>query len=360
MTKRKERDSTPIAGVNTLGRPIRVLVVDDSASFRQALAIALGSDPEIEVVGQASDGKSALAKVVELRPDVVTMDVMMPVMDGLEAAKAIMHQHPVPIILLSMLARTEEQRIALNALRLGVVDVANKPVLAGPNAPGGIASMLRLVRAAAGVEVAPKRHRVHKLPSVGGRRSIELIAIAASTGGPPALELLLKSLAPDSPPVVIAQHLAASFSKGFGEWLAAATGRVVANVTISEPLVRGRVYLAAEHMHIRVNPGHAEGVKCRPGDLAPNADILFHAAAHSFGPEAIGVVLTGMGNDGAAGLGAMRAAGAWTIAQDRDSSVVWGMPRVAYEAGACSEILPIDDIAPRISSLLIPSDGSKS
>jgi two-component system, chemotaxis family, protein-glutamate methylesterase/glutaminase len=357
---RGPRDPTPIAGVNTLGRPIRVLVVDDSAAFRQALALALGSDPEIDIVGQASDGKSALQKVHELRPDVVTMDVMMPVMDGLEAAKTIMKEHPVPIILLSTLARTEEQRIALNALRLGVVDVANKPALAGPNAPGGIASMVRLVRAAAGVEVAPRRHTRHDLPAVGGKRTIDLIAVAASTGGPPALEMMLKSLPSDSPPVVIAQHLAASFARGFAEWLAQATGRIVANVAISEPLVRGRVYVAAEHMHIRVSPGFAEGVKARPGDLAPNADILFHAVAQSFAADAIGVVLTGMGNDGAAGLGAMRAAGAWTIAQDRDSSVVWGMPRVAHEAGACCEVLPLDDIAPRIVSLLTPADGARA
>ena len=355
---KRKGDTTPMAGVNSLGRAIRVLVVDDSAAFRQALALALGSDSEIEVVGQASDGKSALAKVRELRPDVVTMDVMMPVMDGLEAAKTIMHEQPTPIILLSTLARTEEQRIALNALRLGVVDVANKPVLAGPNAPGGIASMVRLVRAAAGVEVAPKRHQRHTLPAVGGKRAVELIAVAASTGGPPALEQMLKGLAADCPPVVIAQHLAASFARGFAEWLATATGRIVANVSISEPLLRGRVYVAAEHMHIRVSSAFAEGVKTRPGDLAPNADILFHSVAQSFGGDAIGVVLTGMGNDGAAGLGAMRAAGAWTIAQDRDSSVVWGMPRVAFEAGACSEVLPLDDIAPRVASLL-PSDGAK-
>src|SRR5207302_319265 len=186
MTRR--RDTTPMAGVNSLGRPIRVLVVDDSAAFRQALALALGSDAEIDVVGQAADGKSALAKVRELRPDVVTMDVMMPVMDGLEAAKTIMQEQPTPIILLSTLARTEEQRIALNALRLGVVDVANKPPLSGPNAPGGIASMVRLVRAAAGVEVAPRRHQSHKLSAVAGKRTVELIAVAASTGGPPALE----------------------------------------------------------------------------------------------------------------------------------------------------------------------------
>jgi two-component system chemotaxis response regulator CheB len=356
---KKSRDPTPMAGVNALGRPIRVLVVDDSAAFRQALAIALASDAEIEIVAQASDGKSALAKVRELRPDVVTMDVMMPVMDGLEAAKAIMHEQPTPIILLSTLARTEEQRIALNALRLGVVDVANKPVLAGPSAPGGIASMIRLVRAAAGVEVVHKRHHKHKLPAVKGQRNVELIAVAASTGGPPALEQILKGLGADCPPVVIAQHLAASFARGFAEWLATATGRIVANVSISEPLVRGRVYVAAEHMHIRVSSAFAEGVKSRPGDLVPNADILFHSVAQSFGGDAIGVVLTGMGNDGAAGLGAMRAAGAWTIAQDRDSSVVWGMPRVAFEANACCEVLPLDDIAPRLVSLL-PGEGARS
>jgi two-component system chemotaxis response regulator CheB len=351
------KDATPIAGVNTLGRPIRVLVVDDSPTFRQALSIALGNDPEIEIAGEASDGKSAVERVKALHPDVVTMDVMMPVMDGLEAARTIMREQPTPIILLSTLARTEEQRIALNALRLGVVDVANKPQLAGPNAPGGIASMIRLVRAAAGVEVAPRRPRPHKLASAPGKRAVEVIAIAASTGGPPALEQVLRALGADAPPVVVAQHLAPSFARGFAEWLAAAVGRHVSNVTISEPLARGRVYVAAEHQHIRVRAGVADGVDAKAGELAPNADVLFHSVAQAYGGDAIGVVLTGMGNDGAAGLSAMKSAGAWTIAQDRDSSVVWGMPRVAFEAGACREVLPLDDIAPRIGSLILSSDG---
>jgi two-component system chemotaxis response regulator CheB len=334
-------------------RTIRVLIVDDSAAFRAALALALDSDEQIEVVGQAGNGTEAIALAEKLRPDVITMDVVMPVCDGLEAAARILAMRPLPIVLLSTLARSDEQRMALNALRLGVVDVTNKPTLAGPGGAAGIAQMIRLVKAAAEVELGarshPQRQRVLSEP---GQRTLEVIAIAASTGGPPTLERILGGLPASTPPVVIAQHLAPSFARGFADWLSGVTGRQVLPVTAAQLMVRGRIYIAGENQHIRVRAGYVEGLSAGADDLAPRGDLLFQSVATALGPNALGLVLTGMGSDGATGLKAMRAAGAWTIAQDHGSSVVYGMPRAAAEAGACCEVLALDEIPPRISGMI--------
>lgn len=334
-------------------RKIRVLVVDDSAAFRAALSLALQSSGEIQVVGQAADGKAAVALVEQLDPDVVTMDVVMPVLDGIEAAKRILAHRPIPILLMSTLARSEEQRMGFNALRLGVVDVMNKPVLAGAAGKQGIEQVIRLVKAASDVEVAirPRSGRYH-VATAQVQRKLEVIAIAASTGGPPALERIMALLPQRFPPVVIAQHLAPSFARGFADWLGGVIARPVVPVTIAEPLKPGSIYVAGENQHIRVRPGFVDAVTADATELAPNADVLFHSAAAAYGANALGIVLTGMGNDGAAGLKAMRTAGAWTIGQDRDSSVVYGMPRVAFEAGACCEVISLDEIASRIIGLV--------
>jgi len=337
---------------------IKVLVVDDSPTFRAALSIALETDPSISVIGQAADGKAAVALCEQLNPDVVTMDVVMPVLDGIEASKLILAQRPIPILLMSTLARSEEQRMALNALRLGVVDVTNKPVLAGSGGQHGIAQVIRLVKAAAEVEVSvrPRSGRYHVLADPV-KRNLDLIAIAASTGGPPALERVLGLLPPEFPPIVIAQHLAPSFARGFADWLSGAIARPVVPVVATEPLRPGIIYVSGEKQHIVVRHGYVRDKSVGPGELAPNADLLFQSACASYGPRVLGVVLTGMGNDGAVGLKALRDAGAWTIGQDRDSSVVYGMPRVAAEAGACCEVISLDEIAGRINGLLGAGPG---
>jgi two-component system chemotaxis response regulator CheB len=213
--------------------------------------------------------------------------------------------------------------------------------------------VIRLVKAAAEVDLSARlssgRQRRLGTP---GRHTVELIAIAASTGGPPALEEILASLPATIPPVVIAQHLAPSFARGFADWLCGVTRRQVLTVTSGQPLVGGRIYVAGENQHLLVRPGYVEGVSAKANELAPNADLLFQSLAAALGANALGLVLTGMGSDGAIGLKAMRGAGAWTIAQDRDSSVVYGMPRAAAEAGASCEVLALDGIAPRIAQML--------
>jgi two-component system chemotaxis response regulator CheB len=336
---------------------IRVLIVDDNPVFRLALSIALGGDPDIEVVGKAADGKEAVELTPKVHPDVITMDVLMPVLDGIEASKQILEHHPIPILLMSTLARSDEQRMALNAMRLGVMDVMNKPVLAGPSGPEGVAQVIRLVKAAAEAEVVvrPRSGRYH-VATGEVRKRPKVIVVGASTGGPPALERILHALPRMFPPIVVAQHLAPSFTRGFAEWLAASTARPVVPVAVPEPLRPGTVYIAAENRHVRVQPGFADGLLAPDEMLAPSADVLFRSAAESYGPAALGIVLTGMGGDGAEGLKALRAAGAWTIGQDRDSSAVYGMPRSAAEAGACCEVLSLDEIASRLLSVVLVPD----
>jgi two-component system chemotaxis response regulator CheB len=334
-------------------RKIRVLVVDDSASFRAALALALATDPEIEVVGQAADGKNAIALAARLRPDVITMDVMMPILDGIEASKLILAQQPVPIVLMSTMARRQEQRMALNALRLGIVDITNKPVLTGAAARDGVQQVLRVVKAAAGVNVPALPAQPNGAAGATAKaRPIELIAIAAATGGPPALERVLAPLPAHAPPVVIAQQLAPSFARGFADWLATAVGRPVVSVSEPQPLHPGTLYIAAEKRHIRVRLGFASPVATVGSEPAPDIDGLFHSVASAYGSAALGIVLTGMGDDGATGLKALRMAGGWTIGQDRESSMVFGMARVASEMNALCEVLPLDNIAARVIHLL--------
>jgi two-component system chemotaxis response regulator CheB len=184
-----------------------------------------------------------------------------------------------------------------------------------------------------------------------------VIAIAASTGGPPALERVLARLPAAAPPVVIAQHLVPPFSDGFSDWLHQVTGRAAVRVEDREALAEGRLYVAGTQRHLRLRHGLVEAVAAHESELAPSADQLFFSAAASYGPAALGIVLTGMGRDGTRGLTALRQAGGWTIGQDSHTSVVYGMPRSAFEAGACCEVLPLDEVAERLAAL--PLDPSR-
>jgi two-component system chemotaxis response regulator CheB len=331
---------------------IRVLIVHDNPAFRLAMSVALGSDPEVEVVGRATGGKEAVELVPVVRPDVITMDVLMPNLDGTEAAKLILENHAIPILLMTSLARTDEGRMAFNSMRLGVVDVLNKPVLSGPGASAAAAELIRMVKAATRVDVRvrPRSGRYHRATAEMPRRPT-VITIAASTGGPPALERLLQFLPASFPPIVVAQHLARDFTRGFAGWLELAAGRPVVTVEVSDPLVPGNIYIPGESRHIRLRPGAVDAVDCDNEALAPSADLLFQSAASAYGRAALGIVLSGMGEDGAIGLKAMRAQGAWTIGQDRDTATVYGMPKAAADANALSEVLSLDEIAERLVSV---------
>jgi two-component system chemotaxis response regulator CheB len=250
--------------------------------------------------------------------------------------------------MLTTLARDEEQRIAFRALELGVVEICAKPVLAGEAGLQGAADVIRRVRAAATAQLRPAWDAPAPPVNTSGSLPIELIVVASSTGGPQTLVRLLERLGSSIPPLVVAQHLPAGFTNGFAEWLAQASGRRVRVATGRHPLERDTVWLGAEGHHLEVRVDHVEAIASPSGELAPSGDRLLRSAA-AFGRTAIGMVLTGMGQDGAQGLLAMRRAGSYTLAQDAASSVVYGMPAAARD-GAC-EVLSLEAIAARCVTL---------
>lgn len=328
---------------------IRVMLVDDSVSFRTALAYALvRAEPSLEIVAQAGDGKAALEMIAIHKPDVITMDVMMPGIDGVEAARTIMQSEPRPIILLTALARLDQQRMAFNALRLGVVEVLNKPQLVGEGSAESVGNLARLIRVAADVGV-PRHMEVTSRPRAPNPATPRLIAIAASTGGPPLLEQILQALGPTSPPVVIAQHLAPSFAEGFAHWMSAVLKRPAILVTGPVVLQGGGIYIAADGHHLRVQRGRVEPLPAVPGSLSPSADLLLTSVATAYGKSGLGIVLTGMGDDGTVGLTAMRKAGAYTIAQEPLTAAVGSMPQSAINAGACVDVMTVSDMAKRLA-----------
>lgn len=330
--------------------PYKVLLVDDSEAYRRALSLALSRDKSIQIVGEAADGKSALDLHARLHPDVVLMDVMMPRMDGIETAHALLRSSSTAILLLSIIVRYPEHRSALDKLPIGRVDLMDKPVLVGPTGEANTAALIRRIKTAVQNQVRRLDDR-QKSASQQPPLTCQLIAIAASTGGMEATRRVLEHLPSDFPPVVIAQHVDAEFANRFPAQLQGMLRREVTAVQDATQLTPGHLYVAAHHHHIQVRYGV---VHCRPaaaGELAPNADHLFFSVAQSYGESAVGVVLTGMGHDGALGLKAIRDAGGWTIAQDDSSALVYGMPRAAVEVGACREILSLDRIAERFSQL---------
>ncbi|AGH49056.1 MULTISPECIES: protein-glutamate methylesterase/protein-glutamine glutaminase [Sphingomonas] len=317
--------------------PTRVLIVDDSASMRAVLARALSADPDIEVVGMAPEPHTARAMIKELNPDVVTLDVEMPGMDGLSFLEKIMRLRPMPVIMCSTLtARGAE--VTIEALRLGAVDCIAKPA-GNPLEIARDAALLRkMVKAAARSSVRQGPSRLAPVASQPGLQRDVVIAVGASTGGVEALFSVIGALPPDCPPVLVVQHMPAAFTNGFAARLDRESRVSVVEAVTGTPIQRGTVYIApggSNHMelvggtngHIRLRPGEPVG------GHRPSVDVLFHSVA-PLGAAAVGVILTGMGNDGAAGMQAMRLAGARTLGQNQASCVVYGMPRAAFELGA--------------------------
>ena len=325
---------------------LRVLVVDDSVAFRTALVHGLAGVASIEVVGEASDGHEAIAMAARLHPDVISMDVIMPHCTGIEAAQKILAGGRMPIVLLSTMARFDEQWMALNALRLGVLDVSNKPNLVGPTAAHELHQLVCVLHnAARATPPASKPMQMRSSGTMARPRTVALIAIGASAGGPAAVERVLGGLHKTPPPVVVAQHLAPNFASTFAKWLADTLGRPVVPVEHTAALEPGCIYIAHDRVNIAVQSGV---LRASPTPVeqpvAPSIDQLLFSVAKIYGPRALGMVLTGMGSDGAAGLLAMRARGAYTVAEDQETSVVYGIPRAAAERGACHEVLPLDTL----------------
>lgn len=349
------------AGASGRGRPIRVLVCDDSLVAREMLTQILASDPGIEVVGQAADGLQAVAMVAEVEPDLVTMDIHMPKLDGVEATAQIMAYHPVPILIVSSSVHGEGVGRAFEALSAGALEVMKKPAPAQWSDLGAIGrKLIRTVRILSRVNVVrhPRGRRRAAADAQGpgsqrGRKP-RIVAVGSSTGGPSALAAVLGSLPATLPvPVVVAQHIADGFIPGLVDWLASNSRVAVVAAQDGDRMTAGTVYFAPTGTNMVVEGSHLLFRERAPRQVyVPSADILLASVAASYGPGAVGVLLTGMGADGAKGLGAMRRSGATTIAQDEKTSVVWGMPKAAIDAGAASEVLALADIGPRIAAIV--------
>jgi two-component system, chemotaxis family, protein-glutamate methylesterase/glutaminase len=326
-------------------RPIRVLVADDSELFRDVLARVVAADPAFHVVAVAADGDAAAALARKHRPDVITMDLHMPDADGFSGIARIMAETPTPILVLTA---DPTEGLGFRALSLGALDILEKPQATADLDVYGrlLRSRLRLL---AGVKVIRHLRGLRQARVAAPRRAgrADLVAVGASLGGPRALATLLRGLPADFPaPIVIVQHIADGFTEGLASWLAGESRLDVREAQDGEPLRPGRIVLAPAGRHLVVAEGHARLSDAPPVDtFKPSVTPLFLSAARQHGDRACGVILTGMGRDGADGLRAIRAAGGTTLAQDEATSAVFGMPRAAIELGAVDRVLPLEEIA---------------
>jgi two-component system, chemotaxis family, protein-glutamate methylesterase/glutaminase len=337
--------------------PVRVLIVDDSSVMRQLLATLLAADPEIEVCGTAENPHIAREQIKALNPDVVTLDVEMPQMDGLTFLKKIMTLRPMPVVMVSTLTQSGADT-TLEALEIGAVDFIAKPT------SGGLAHGLedlavelqRKVKGAAGVRVGNRR--LVSVPSTREprvRRSTtgKIVFVGASTGGVEALKALLLGMPADCPPTLITQHMPPKFTLGFAERLNRQCPMAVSEAVHDEPIQHGHVYIApgSHHLEIaRVGTHHVCRLSEGPAVSGhrPSVDVLFRSAARVCGKSAVAAILTGMGKDGAEGMLELRQAGAFTLGQDEDSSLIYGMPRAAFERGAVMHQHPLGHMADAI------------
>ena len=337
-----------------MSAPARVLVVDDSPTMRGLITAVLNSDPDVSVIGQAGDALEARAAIKELNPDVVTLDIEMPNMNGLEFLEKIMRLRPMPVIMVSTMTH-HGANATLAALEIGAFDCVGKP------APGDIRPFIDLaekVKAAArsGLRRAAAAPAPAVTPAFGYRVGRKVVAIGSSTGGVEALITVLQKFPKNCPPTVITQHMPPTFTKSFAERLNRLCAPVVEEATDGARLEIGKIYLApGGDRHLQVS--NASAPCCRLVEREPvnghrpSVDVLFDSVAELAGRNAVGVILTGMGRDGASGLLKMRSAGARTLGQNEKTCVVYGMPRVAYEIGAVEAQLPLDSIGEEILKL---------
>ena len=336
-------------------RRIRVLVVDDSALMRKLLSEFLGSDPALEVIGTAPDPLIARDRIKQLSPDVLTLDVEMPRMDGLTALENLMRLRPMPVVMVSSLTERGAET-TLQALELGAVDFVTKPKL---DLEAGIRQyadeLIAKIKAAARARVRTIQRRTPaQAPPPRLLRTTErIVAIGASTGGTEAIREVLERMPADAPAILIAQHIPAAFSAPFAARMDRVSAMRVAEASDGQQIVPGHAYIAPGDWHLELARDGARYV-CRLSQSAPenrhrpSVDVLFRSVARHAGVNAVGAILTGMGEDGARGLLDMRQAGARVLAQDEASSVVWGMPGAAVRLGAVEQVLPLPDIAAKL------------
>ncbi|WP_158964455.1 protein-glutamate methylesterase/protein-glutamine glutaminase [Chachezhania sediminis] len=342
-------------------KPYKVLIVDDSAVVRQAMQTILESDPDLEVIGIASDPFAAAEKIRKQVPDVITLDVEMPRMDGITFLRRLMAQRPVPVVMCSSLVSPNSETLNL-ALDAGAVDIVCKPELGVKGFfEESCTRICDTVKAAAQARLSLRtRLPVEKkltadavlaapTPQAMARTTEKVVAIGASTGGTEALRIVLEQLPENSPPVVVVQHMPEAFTSAFARRLDSLCRVTVKEAQRGDRMLRGQVLIAPGNRHtILTRSGASYGVDVIEGPLVsrhrPSVDVLFRSVARVAGKNAVGVIMTGMGDDGARGLLEMRQAGARTLGQDEATSVVYGMPKEAHKMGGVEEQLPLDKI----------------
>jgi len=350
---------------------IRVLIVDDMHTIRMVLRLILESDPELSVIGEARSGEEALASCRKFHPDIVTMDINMPGMGGYEAIRQIMNEAPCPIVVITGIESQHLMEVSFKALALGALTVLSTP--RGPSPDDAEAkNLIRQIKAMSAVKVVRRalwmRSTSEKLnrdqdllaaPAKGTvsfklQKAAQLVAIGLSTGGPPALQTILSSLSSIFPlPIVVVQHISQGFIFGLASWLNNTTPIPCKIAKQGETIQPGTAYLAPDNSHLTVMGNGKLWLDASGpvGGHRPSVNVLFESVARNFGAKAIGILMTGMGQDGAQGLKAMHQMGAYTIAQNEASSVIFSMPKTAIELDAVEEVLDLSQIAPRLKSL---------
>jgi two-component system chemotaxis response regulator CheB len=350
---------------------INVLIVEDSPVVREFLVHILGADPGIRVVGTARDGEDALEAVRRWRPDVITMDIHMPRLDGVEATRRIMETEPTPIVIVSGSTDPREVATTFDAMEAGALAVLRRPAGIGhPEHEGTAGELVQTVKLMSEVKVVRRWPRARRAAMANGRQApaprptqmglaqepakVRVVAIGASTGGPPALQTILAALPKDFPaPLVIVQHMATGFIGGFVEWLAQSSRLPVHLATHGEHILPGHVYVAPDEHQMKVERGGKIALTRDDPEngLRPSVSYLFRSVAEVYGSDAVAGLLTGMGRDGAEELRRLKEKGAVTFAQDKDSSVVHGMPGEAIKLDAAMLVLPPEKIAAVLTNL---------
>lgn len=344
--------------------PARVMIVEDSLVVRQLLAHIIARDPRLILAAAVSSAEEALREITRVQPDVISMDIRLPGMDGLEATRRIMSDHPTPIVVIAGSVEDSALKISMNALRAGALSVVEKPVGVTSDGYEAIADTIcTQLYIMSRVPVVRQRSFAwrHATESDSALRDEltspqpTLMTIAASTGGPPALAKVLGSLPADFPiPILLVQHMGAPFMEGFASWLDGITALDVAIAREQEIPCAGRVYVAPGDRHLLLSAAGTLQISASPplASQRPSATVMFRSVAKVLGSKGLGVLLTGMGEDGAEGLVEMRRAGAYTIAEDESTAVVYGMPAAALRMGGVRASLPLDMIASRIAQLV--------
>jgi two-component system, chemotaxis family, protein-glutamate methylesterase/glutaminase len=349
---------------------IRVLVIDDSALMRKVLSEIINREPDMEAVGAAPDPLIARDMIKSLNPDVLTLDIEMPRMDGLDFLERLMRLRPMPVVMVSTLTERGSEA-AFRAIELGAVDFVAKPKMGAANAIQDYAVEISdKIRAAAAARIG-RAPQVARDPAKAAARPAfqrlstteKLIVIGASTGGTEAIKDVLVQMPADAPGILVTQHMPEGFTRSFAARLDGLCKVAVKEAEHGERVLPGHVYIAPGHSHLLLRKSGANYItqlsQSEPVNRhRPSVDVLFHSAAESAGKNAIAVILTGMGKDGAAGMLELRRAGAYTYAQDKDSCVVYGMPKEAVAVGAVEEVLPLDAIADAMLSRLAMSGAS--